>query len=245
YIEENNSPRFREEIKKLRDKGQWDFPFDIFISMLLNRKGHHMINSIRQVGIDGTDAVSLTKGMIEGRDEGKRLFDIVKASFPGYENAKISSTAETLGVRETKRIVGKYMLTFNDLVEGKDFNDIIALSSYCFDVPDPKKPSYQPKEGVKTKKKYAEVPYSCMLPDKVANLIVAGRSISVERIVMGPLRVMGPCIGMGQAAGFAASIAVENDISYANVDIKELKRMLIEADCIIKEDDVCIVRNDI
>ena len=84
-----------------------------------------------------------------------------------------------------------------------------------------------------------------MLPDKVANLIVAGRSISVERIVMGPLRVMGPCIGMGQAAGFAASIAVENDISYANVDIKELKRMLNEADCIVKDDDVCIVRNDV
>ena len=134
-------------------------------------------------------------------------------------------------------------VTFDDLIEGKDFDDVIALSSYCFDVPDPKKPSHQPKEGVKTKKKYAEVPYSCMLPDKIGNLIMAGRSISVERIVMGPLRVMGPCIGMGQAAGFAAVSKVDKGIDFANVDISELKEKLLISDCIIKEDDVCIVRD--
>lgn len=245
YIEENNSPRFREEIKALKEKGNWDFPFEIFISMLLNREGHHMFNTIRQVGIDGTDAVSLTKGMIEGRIENKRLLDIVKENFSGYEDAVIAATAETLGVRETRRIEGKYKLTFGDLMDGKDFDDVIAISSYGFDVPDPKKPSYQPKEGVKTKKKYAEVPYSCMLPDKVDNLIVAGRSISVERIVMGPLRVMGPCIGMGQAAGFAASLAIDDNNGFKGVNVEKLQDILMSSDCIIKEEDVCIVRDDI
>lgn len=242
YIEKNNSPRFKEEIKELIKNGKWDFPIEIFISMLLNQPGHHMVNSLRQVGIDGTDAASLTKGMIEGRIDNKRLFDIIRENFPGYKNAVIASMAETIGIRESRRIMGKYLLKFEDLIKGKDFKDIIALSSYCFDVPDPQKPSFQPLEGEKIKKKYAEVPYSCMLPDNVNNMIAAGRIISVEREVMGPLRVMGPCIGMGQAAGYAAVIACEHSNKVKKVNINQLKDKLLYNDCIITENDVCKVR---
>ncbi len=245
YIEENDSPRFREEIKKLREAGEWNFPIEIYISFLLNRPGSHMVNSIRQVGIDGTDAKSLTRGMIEGRRDNKKLFEIVKNNFPGYKDSVISSMAETIGIRETRRIVGEYMLTLDDLLEGKDFDDIICISSYCFDVPDPKRPSYQPLEGKQIKKKYAEVPYRCMLPDKLDNLIVAGRSISVERIVMGPLRVMGPCIGMGQAAGMAAVISSIENISLRDVDVSQLQDRLLGLDCIIDERNVCIVERSL
>lgn len=242
YIQKHNSPRFKEEISALAKDGKWDFPIEIFISMLLNQPGHHMINSLRQVGIDGTDASSLTKGMIEGRADNKRLYDIIKENIPGYNNSIIASMAETIGIRETRRIVGEFKLTLDDLINGKDFEDVIALSSYCFDVPDPKKPSYQPLEGKKIKKKYAEIPYRCMLPDKVGNLIAAGRNISVEREVMGPLRVMGPCIGMGQAAGLAAAVTCDNGIKIQKININNLKNTLIDNDCIIKESDICIVR---
>lgn len=245
YIDENNSPRFRDEIKALANEGKWNFPIEIFISMLLNKPGHHMINSLRQVGIDGTDARSLTIGMIEGRRDNKLLYDIIRENFPGYKDSVISYMAETIGIRETRRIAGEYLLTLDDLINGKEFNDIIALSSYCFDVPDPKRPSFQPLEGKIFKKKYAEVPYRCLLPDKVVNLLAAGRNISVEREVMGPLRVMGPCIGMGQAAGLAAAISCETDGNVKKIDIITLKEKLIENECIITEKDVCIVRGEI
>lgn len=242
YIEKNNSPRFKEEIAVLSKEGIWDFPIEIFISMLLKQPGHHMVNSLRQVGIDGTDASSLTKGMIEGRLENKRLYDIIKEHIPGYENSIIVSMADTIGIRETRRIVGEFKLTLEDLLIGNDFKDIIALSSYCFDLPDPQKPSYQPLEGKKIKKKYAEIPFRCLIPDKITNLIAAGRNISVEREVMGPLRVMGPCIGMGQAAGFAAAIVCESEKEVKRININKLKNKLTDNDCIIREKDVCKVK---
>ncbi len=245
YIEKNKSPRFREKIKSLRQKGEWPFDFDIFISALINKEGYHMVNSIRQVGIDGTDTDSLTEGIIEGRKENKQLFNILKKYFPGYEKAKISSMTETIGIRETRRIIGEFVLTFSALMSGEEFDDIIALSSYCFDLPDPKRPSHQPLEGQKIKKRYTEIPYRCMLPDKIDNLLVAGRSISVEREVLGPIRVMGPCIGMGQAAGAAAAMAADKDSSVKDVDVLQLKEKLKSINCITDESQVCEVRNNI
>jgi hypothetical protein len=239
YIEKNNSPRFRKEILELRDKGIWNFDIEILITMLLNRSGYHMANTIRQVGVDGVDASSLTKGMIEGRIDNKKLHDILVEYFPAYSNSQIASTGETIGIRETRRLKGKFVLKLSELLEGTQFNDVIALASYCFDLPDPKKPSYQPLEGRAIKKNYTEIPYGTLLPDKTDNLIVAGRSISVEREVLGPIRVMGPCIGMGQAAGMAASVILNgSNVSFCKISTDELRNSLEEIDCIVDADKI-------
>ena len=245
YIVKNDSPRFREKILELREAGKWKFPYEIFISLLINKPGYHMINTIRQVGIDGTDGKSLTEGMIQGRRENKQLYDLLTEYFPGYENSSIANTAESLGVRETRRIIGDFVLRFDALMNGEVFEDVIALASYCFDLPDPQKPSLQPLEGERIKKNYTEIPYRCMIPDIINNLLVAGRSISVEREVLGPIRVMGPCIGMGQAAGIAASLSIDNKIAVKDIVVKNIKKKLIEIDCITDESQICVVRKDI
>jgi len=245
YIIDNNSPRFREKILELRDAGKWTFPYDIFINLLMTKPGYHMINTIRQVGIDGTDGKSLTKGMIQGRRENKQLYDLLTEYFPGFENSNIANTADTIGIRETRRIIGDFVLSLKALMRGEVFEDVIALASYCFDLPDPKKPSLQPLEGERIKKNYTEIPYKCMLPDNINNLLVAGRSISVEREVLGPIRVMGPCIGMGQAAGMAASMAYDNKILINDVAIDKLKKNLSRIDCITDESQICVVRKEI
>lgn len=242
YIEKNDSPRFRHLINELREKGEWPFPFEIFISMLLTRPGQHMVNSIRQVGVDGLDARSLTAAMIDGRKENKLLFDILGRHFPGYEKAHMSETAECVGIRETRRIKGKFTLELDMLLNGVDFEDTIALSSYCFDLPDPKKPSYQPLEGKKTAKEYTHIPYRCLLPDRSKNLLVAGRSISVERDVLGPVRVMGPCMGMGQAAGTAAAISAKTGENPEDLSFEDLEMKLEEAGCITNEKHIEKVR---
>jgi len=238
-IKKNNSPRFKEKIKELRKKGIWKFPYDILISIELNKPKVHILNTIRQVGINGVDAKSLTKGMIFGRKENEELLNILKEYFPGFENAYIIQTANMIGIRETRRIVGEYILTMKDLLEGKIFDDTICLSSYYFDLPDPKKPSFQPIDDKKyvIKNKYTQIPYKSMIPRQIDNLICPGRAISVEREVLGPIRVMGPCIGMGQAAGIGAYIMIKDNVSYKNANINEIVDLLKANECIINSED--------
>lgn len=250
YVNEivlNESPRYKKKIKELRKKGIWDFSYDILISIKLNKKRLHLINTIRQVGIDGTNNESLTKGMIEGRKENLKLFSILKEYFPGFQNAYIATMAETIGIRETRRIKGIYTLTIDDLINGKKFDDIISLSSYGFDLPDPKKPSFQPYQGkeVELSSPYTKIPYRCLIPKTITNLICPGRAISVERDVLGPIRVMGPCTGMGMAAGLACDIAVELSCSIKDVPIDKLKKRLEEEDCIINEEQIIKVGENI
>lgn len=250
YVNEivlNNSPRYKEKIKELRDKGIWNFPYDILISIQLNQKNLHLINTIRQVGVDGTDSDSLTNGMIDGREENLKLFSILKEHFKGFKNAHIASMAEMIGIRETRRIKGLYTLTINDLIEGTEFDDVISLSSYGFDLPDPKKPSYQPyhEKKVKLKSSITKIPYRCLVPNTISNLICPGRAISVERDVLGPIRVMGPCTGMGMAAGIACDLAVELSCSIKDVPIKDLQTRLVNENCIINEDQIIKIGENI
>ncbi len=226
YMRSTGDTRFREIISKLKEAGEWQFPYDIFISVMLTQKDVFMINTIRQVGINGIEAQSLTHGVIEGRKENFALFSVMKKHFPGFQNAKIRSIAPTIGIRETRRIEGEYVLAVGDLIDGKQFDDSIALSAYGWDMPDPRKPSIQPFDKVKKSSDYTQIPYRCLLPKSVDNLIVAGRCVSVEREVLGVVRVMGPCIAMGEAAGIASTLALENGACYKNIDIRELQNRI-------------------
>ena len=234
YITKNDTPRFKELISDLRGRGIWKFPYEIFISVQLHEKGVMMINTSRLVGFDGTDAKSVTRLMMEGRKETYELFSVMQQYFPGFKNARIKSVASLPGIRETRRITGGFRLTIDDLIKEKAFEDVIGYSSYGWDLPDPKKPSYQ--EMHKNKIKVPDrtpIPYRIMLPDKISNLICAGRMVNVERQVLGPLRVMGPCMAMGQAAGIASVQVAKNSIAYKNIDIQQLKNELIKNGAII------------
>lgn len=224
YIHENDAPRLREEICKLREAGEWPFPYDIFISVQLTDRGTMMINTPRICGIDGTDGRSLTEGMQRGRAETLQLLAVMRKHFPGFANARLKAVAPLLGVRETRRIVGEYVLTVDDLSSGRQFPDTIGFTGYGWDLPDPKKPSYQPMHEKKIRKSpLTPIPYCTMVPHPVENLICPGRAVSVERDVLGPLRVMAPCMAMGEAAGAAARQVVQRGISFSGVDTRELR----------------------
>jgi len=232
YIETHRAPRFREKIAELREAGEWDFPYEIFISVQLHEKGTMMINTIRLVGIDGTDGRSLSEGMVRGRVEVQRLMELMRKHFPGFAQARVKAVAPTLGVRETRRIRGAYRLTVADLSSNRDFADTIGFSSYGWDLPDPRRPSDNPGHG--QKREVTPIPYRVMVPQHITNLICPGRSISVERPVLGPLRVMAPCMAMGEAAGQAAQQAVRDDRPFAEVDTTALRRDLAAHDAIVE-----------
>ncbi|MBO4428551.1 MAG: FAD-dependent oxidoreductase [Clostridia bacterium] len=226
YMRVTGDIRFINLIKPLKESGEWDFPYGIFISVQMTRPDVFMINTIRQVGVDGTSADSVTKAIIDGRKENFRLLEIMRAHFPGFSEAKIRQVAPTMGIRETYRLVGEYVLTVDDLVTARDFADGIALSAYHWDMPDPKSPSRQPLNGVKTASPYTQIPYRCLIPREKDNLIVAGRCISAEREVLGPVRVMAPCLAVGEAAGIAAAQVSSNGKRFLDADITKLRQTI-------------------
>jgi len=224
YIETNKAPRFREKIAELRQAGEWDFPYEIFICVQLQEKGTMMINTTRLVDVDGTDGASVSAGLVAGRTEIQRLMALMRKHFPGFSRARLKAVASVLGIRETRRLRGRYVLSVDDLVSGRDFPDAIGFSSYGWDLPDPKRPSDNPSHG--KKRDVTPIPYRVMIPQGVSNLICPGRAISVERPVLGPLRVMAPCMAMGEAAGQAARQVVEGGGAFAEVDFALLREEL-------------------
>lgn len=229
YQNEHKSPKLVEIIDRLKANGIWNFPYEIFVTVRLVEDDVFMVNTIRQIGVDGTSEASVSRALADGRKENLRLFNIIKAYFPGFQNARIRKMADYLGVRETRRIHGHYTITVEDALSGKCYEDTIAATTYNFDLPDPLRPSYDPMMG-DAKKPHAErkhvvirIPYRSLLPLKTANLIVAGRCISAEREVLGPIRIMGPCMMMGQAAGIASAVAKERACAYSDVPTKELR----------------------
>ena len=236
YINETDSPRFLREIEQMRADGAWPFIYDRLITVQMTNKGTMMVNTPRIIDIDGTDGASVTKGMIQGRREIYQLRDVMRKHFPGCAGANVRAVAPLLGVRETRRIRGDYRLTVQDLAEGNDFPDTIAFSAYGWDLPDPKRPSYNPQRGGR-KRRVTPVPYRTLLPRPVSNLIVAGRSISVERHVLGPLRVQAVCMGMGEAAGVAAELALNNGADFRGIDVHRLRSELSRRGALVDYDE--------
>lgn len=228
--------RFRALIQDLRAKGLWNFPYDIFISVQLHEKGTMMINTTRICDVDGTDGRSISKGMMQGRREVHELMNVMRKYIPGFQQARIRQVAPVLGIRETRRIQGEFIFSVEQVLAEEDFADTIGFSGYGWDLPDPKKPSYQPvgeDESKRMRRNYTPIPYRCLVPKPVGNVICPGRAISVERDVLGPLREQAPCYAMGHAAGLATVQAMHKQIAYRDVDTDELRQTLVRQDAIV------------
>lgn len=245
YIESQRDPKLRKKIQELRERGIWTFAPDIFLCTQLTEPDTFYINTLRLVGIDGTDGRSVTEGMIRGRKEVGDLLAILREHIPGFEHVQLKAVAPLLGVRETRRIIADTMMTVSDLSEGRVFPDAIGFSMYGWDLPDPKRPSIQPlahddaSQGFRHKVKKSlrtPLPYGIMVPRPVGNLICPGRAVCVERDVLGPVRVMAPCMAMGEAAGVAARQVVRNSVRFAEVDVQQLRGRLRQCGAIVDED---------
>ncbi len=232
YVHDHDEPRLREFIKQKRAEGSWSQNGEIFICVQLNEKGVMMLNTTRVCDIDGTDGASVAEGLQQGRVEIEWLIGFLREHMPGFSNVRVKSVGSMLGVRETRRIHGEYRLTVEELMNADTFPDTIGLSSYGWDLSDPKHPNYQPMHGM-PKPEVTPLPYRIMVPQGLDNVICPGRSVSAERHVLGPVRVMGPVMAMGEAAGIAASQVVRKDVPFREVDTDELRSELQRRDAIL------------
>ncbi|MFY0255178.1 FAD-dependent oxidoreductase [Chitinophaga sp. 30R24] len=188
------------------------------------RKGEIWVNMTRVNGVNGTDPGSLTYGEIEGRKQIEDIQRYLIEYVPGFENAYFLKTAPFLGIRETRRIKGLYTMDRDDILSCRRFDDAIAVASYPLDI-------HHPQGGGCTLEWCGDsydIPYRSLIPQKVKNLIVAGRSISTTHEAMSAIRVMAPCMAMGEAAGRAAKMAVRENKQPADIDVKKLQEELIE-----------------
>lgn len=183
------------------------------------------VNMSRISGVDGTDTDSLTYGEIEGRRQMKDIRKYLIEYVPGFENAYLDRVAPFLGIRETRRIVGKYVLTQDDILNCRKFDDAVAVASYPIDI-------HHPQGGGCTLMWCGDcydIPYRSLIPLNIENLIVAGRSISTTHEALSSIRVMAPCMLMGEAAGRAAKIAIKKGIYPSRINVKELQKKIVSA----------------
>jgi len=187
--------------------------------------------AMSRVGIEGrpldaSDAAEITLGEMLGREQAERCADFLRAHVPGFEEAFLSDTAPRLGVRETRRIRGRYRLSEDDVLSGRKFEDGICRAAWPVElhVPDGHTEWRFLDDGL-----WYTVPYRCLVPDGVGNLLVAGRCVSATREGFGSVRVIGPCMGEGQAAATAVEIARARGSALPDVDPGELRARLAAA----------------
>jgi len=188
-------------------------------------------------GVDGTDERSLTEGMITGRKQVRQFEKFYREYIQeGYADMDLCETASVLGVRETRRMKGEYVLCLDDFLKRASFPDEIGRYSYPVDIhiKTPDKDSYEEYLRLYQNLRYQPgetygIPYRALIPCGLKNVLAAGRCISADQYMQSSLRVMPCCMLTGQAAGTAASMACDIE-DVRSVDTEELRRILREHD---------------
>lgn len=175
-------------------------------------------------GVSGLDTRQLTHAAVEGRRQAHDLVRVMR-HIAGLEHVQLTQTAPGIGVRECRRIEGQYTLTLDDLRAGRDWPDAITFCGFNVDIHNVQNPD-DSAASHGTSCAYG-IPYRCLLPRTLDNLLVAGRCISGTHEAHASYRVTGTCMAMGQAAGLAAAIAVTEGKPPADLDGTAVRAELV------------------
>ena len=214
---------FRNQIRQAREAG-YHLPVERTIFMTGMAEDEWWVNMSRVNGIDATDPQQYTRGEHECMLQNEEIVRYLKAYIPGFENAYVDRVAPFMGIRETRRLVGEYTLTEQDIFDCAHFDDVIAVASYPVDL-------HHPVGGDCSLwwcPDCYDVPYRCLIPKKVDGVIAAGRDISATHLALASVRVMGPAMCLGEAAGKAAALAVKDNKELRDLDVTELQNALRE-----------------
>jgi hypothetical protein len=183
--------------------------------------GRMYVNATRVLGVNVFSPVEFTNAVLECYRQIEGVARFLKERIPGFEKAKIEQIAPVLGVRETRHILGDYTLTGPDTLSGTRFEDSIAADASAVDIHDPKGADVDFQGRIPY-----EIPYRCLLPRQVEQLLVAGRCISADHEAHARSRNMPACMATGQAAGIAASVAIDRGVAVRHVPIAEVQDIL-------------------
>ena len=177
-------------------------------------------NIIAIRNVDATDPFAATQAEIEGREQAAMAVNVLRkyGADIGFANCTLRNIAVQLGVRETRRVVGDYILTGDDVLSGREFPDAVGRFLRFMDTYGE---IHRPEHG-----ESFTIPYRALLPKEIDGLLVAGRCISCDDRAFGAIRLMPCCAVTGQAAGTAAALSALNGVMTRGVDLEMLQRRL-------------------
>ncbi len=189
-------------------------------------KDEAYIHAVRVSG-DATNAEDLSRAEVQGRSDAWTMFEAWKNSVPGFEDSYFISCGPYIGIRETRRLVGQYVLTEQDIKSRKSFDDAIATGCWYMD----RHPNHTTigtanDAGTGYQPAPYDIPYRALVARKVDNLLVAGRCHSATAAAASSTRVTVTAMAMGQAAGTAAAMAVKSNTSVAALDGVDVREQL-------------------
>jgi hypothetical protein len=186
-------------------------------------------NATRTPG-DNTNPDAWTRAEIQGRRDAWTMFELWKEHLPEFAEAYFMTSGPVAGARESRRIVGDYMLTGEDVRMGRRHDDVVLLGAWRLDRHPANQPGYHDTPWTPP----YDIPYRTLLPQKVDNLLVAGRCHSATSEALASSRVTATAMGMGQAAGTAAALALQQGISPRQIRVGELQARLLNAGAILQ-----------
>jgi hypothetical protein len=176
------------------------------------------LNAIHMSGVDPTDVRDLTRAEIEGRQRVMWAVEALKKYTPGFEKARLRTIGSSLGARESRKIVGAYDLTGHDVLNEARFEDSIGIFPEFLDG---NHIAIMPSTG-----RYFHVPYRVVLPQRVENLLVAGRCVAGDKVSHTATRQMMCCTVTGQGAGVAAAVSLQDGVTCREVGISKVQKAL-------------------
>lgn len=192
------------------------------------------VNTTRLVRKDCISADVLGRTMLELTEQVENAFRFIKKNIPGCQDAVLDGIAPRLGIRESRRILGEYYLTGEEVSEGIKRADGICKGGHEVDIHGAGKNHVR--KTIKNAGSY-DIPLGCLIPRGMENLMMAGRCLSADRVAHSSARVMGTCMAMGQAAGTAAALCVKENSCPGQLDVVALRRILKEQGAILDGTD--------
>ena len=213
-------------IQKAKDEGKFEIDRNMVLCFETAHPSEFILNMSRIARKSAIDAYDLTSAEIEGRKQARAIMTFMKENIPGFKQAVLISTGPNIGIRESRKIIGKYTLTAQDLLNNTMFKDAIAMGGYPIDIHSPDG-SAMKHQFLKPGSWYS-IPYRSLVCDKIDNLIVAGRCISATHEACAAIRVTPIVMAVGQAAGTAAAQCILLNEKANELDTERLISTLLK-----------------
>lgn len=216
-------PQINEKYKAEKAAGRIKNPREDVLCFGCN-DGYIHFNSTRVIKLDPTNPFDVSKAEVIAREQIAEIVTFLKSNFAELEKTEIAAIAADIGIRESRKLVGEYVLTADDLISCKRFEDTIALGNYAIDIHNPSGTGTH-LHHFKTGEIYS-IPYRSLIPREYDNLLVAGRCLSATHEAQAAVRIMPICCCMGEAAGRALALAKKGNTGTREIPIAELQRQL-------------------
>jgi len=227
---------FFKKVEEAKANGDFDLIRDRVLMFQEIRPNQVGINMTRVQNRSGINVSDLTKAEIEGRKQIQKAFQFLKKYIPGFQNSYILRTPSQIGVRESRHVIGEYILTAEDILGKMEFEDSICLSGFPIDIHSPNGDELKFYDQ-KADKSY-EIPMRVLIPKNSENLIVTGRCVSATHEACASLRVTPSVMALGEAAGVLAALAAKKKISPRLVDYREVQSVLRAQGQLVKKSDI-------